>query len=152
MKIIDKDLGWGRIKKELALAKRSHVNVGVLSTAGTYASDDGPVNIADVATFNEFGTSAIPSRPFMAQAFDSNLESIKSFVSARFDELFSGKITTETGLKMIGVFFKGKVQETISKGDFAPNAPSTVAAKGSSHPLIDTGRLRQSINFEVKIK
>ena len=31
-----------------------------------------------------------------------------------------------------------------------PNAPSTIAKKGSANPLIDTGRLRQSIDFEVR--
>ena len=33
-----------------------------------------------------------------------------------------------------------------------PNAPSTIRKKGSDKPLIDTGRLRQSVNYVIKPK
>ena len=33
-------------------------------------------------------------------------------------------------------------------GDWAPNAPSTIARKGSDAPMIDTGQLRSSIRGE----
>lgn len=153
VKVTVRDLGLKRIQKEIEASKKAHVNVGVLSTAGTYATDEGPVNLADVATFNEFGTHSIPARPFMAQAFDKNVAAIKSFVAKRLDDVHSGKGTALGGLKLIGEFFKGKVQETISNGDFEPNAPATLAAKyPKTRPLIDTGRLRGSINYEVKPK
>jgi hypothetical protein len=35
------------------------------------------------------------------------------------------------------------------KNGWAPNAPSTIAAKGSARPLIDTGAMRKSITFVV---
>lgn len=41
---------------------------------------------------------------------------------------------------------------TNSKNHWAPNALSTIRAKGSSRPLIDTGALRQSIIFVVTDK
>ena len=31
------------------------------------------------------------------------------------------------------------------EGDFEPNAPSTIRKKKSDKPLIDTGRMRQSV-------
>lgn len=34
-------------------------------------------------------------------------------------------------------------------GEWAPNSPITVAMKGSAMPLVDTGRLRGAITFEV---
>ena len=37
-------------------------------------------------------------------------------------------------------------------GNLAPNAPSTIAIKGSSKPLIDTGSLLGSINYAVRKK
>jgi len=54
--------------------------------------------------------------------------------------------------KEIGIFQKDLVQEKITNGSFAPNAPSTVMAKGSSKPLIDTGRMRQSVNYVIQQK
>lgn len=150
VKIIDTDKGWKRISKELKSAKKSYVNIGILSDAPAYATDEGPVNLADIATFNEFGTSRIPERPFMRQAFDANLEGIMAFRAGLLNQVYDGRITTEMGLRKLGVFFKGKVQETIAKGEFAPNAPATLKAKApKTKPLINTGHLRQSIDFEV---
>ena len=36
------------------------------------------------------------------------------------------------------------------QGGFAPNAESTIKKKGSDQPLIDTGYMRQSVNYVVK--
>ena len=58
--------------------------------------------------------------------------------------------TAEHALNQLGVITKGMVQEEIGSGDFAPNAPSTVRQKGSEQPLIDTGTMRQSVNYVVR--
>ena len=42
--------------------------------------------------------------------------------------------------------------ETGGFGQWAPNSPYTIAAKGSSKPLQDTGALWQKIEYEVKEK
>ena len=55
-------------------------------------------------------------------------------------------------LEKIGVFQKGLIQRKIVDGTFEPNAPSTIRKKGSSRPLIDTGRMRQSVNFIIRRK
>ena len=41
------------------------------------------------------------------------------------------------------------VQEKVLDVKQPPNAPRTIARKGSANPLIDTGHLRQSITHEV---
>ena len=42
--------------------------------------------------------------------------------------------------------------ETSGFGDWKPDSPITIKRKGSEMPLIDTGRLRRSITFEVEKK
>ena len=145
----DIDHGWKRIVREVGKMQGSHVKVGVLSDAGTYPTDEGGANYADVATFNEFGTSTIPARPFMAQSFDKNIREINEFIIDRQNAIYDLKEFTEKALDKLGVFFVAKVKDVFTSGDFARNAPATIAAKGSSRPLIDTGRLRASINHKV---
>ncbi len=157
------DHGWGRIKGEIAKMKGSFVKVGVLSDAGTY-EDGGKANLADVATWNEFGTSTIPARPFMAQTYDKNFESVKKFIQTQKDNIYAGKVDVEGALNLMGVFYVAKVKETFTSGDFVENAPSTKADKlkksmrsgsgleGTGRPLIDTGQLRASIDYEVEVK
>lgn len=55
-------------------------------------------------------------------------------------------------MKEIGVFQKDMVQTTIEDGYFEPNSEATIRRKGSSHPLIDTGTMKNSVNFVIKKK
>jgi len=61
-------------------------------------------------------------------------------------------MTAKQALKELGIYQKDLVQQTITEGDFEPNAPSTIRKKRSDKPLIDTGRMRQSVNYVIKEK
>ena len=55
-------------------------------------------------------------------------------------------------LSVLGMALVGDVQQRIRNRIPPPNAPYTIARKGSDVPLIDTGRLRQSIDFVVETR
>lgn len=137
-----------RIFRELDKLASQMVAVGFQQ--GDVTEESG-VDICDVAAFNELGTEHIPSRPFMRQSIDGNADKITEFMQSKVDEIIGGK-TADQVLKEIGIFQKGLVQETIKEGDFAPNAPATIRKKGSATPLIDTGLMRQSVNYQIKKK
>jgi hypothetical protein len=111
---------------------------------GQGSSEDG-VDLVDIAAFNEVGTSRAPSRPFMRKSVDDNKDKIIAFCQAQIGKLCDGTTTAEQILKEIAVFQKGLIQETIVDGEFEPNAESTIRKKKSDKPLIDTGRMRQSV-------
>lgn len=134
-----------RLLEELAIKE---VRIGF--QRGQASESDG-TDICDIAAWNELGTVNMPSRPFMRKSVDENEGKIKSFVKSMKKELVSGT-SGEQILKKIGIFQKDLIQEKITEGDFAPNAASTVKKKGSSKPLIDTGRMRQSVNYVIKEK
>lgn len=175
MSVIDIDKGMKKIKKEVEKFKRSYVAVGVLSKAGSYSKGE-KANLADVATWNEFGVPSrnIPARPFMAQTFDRSKDQVRAMIEGAFKEITEGRGTANGALKKIGVYYVGQVKETFVKGEFVENSAYTKAKKEgknkankkklkkvtnekfkagvkSSRPLIDTGRLRNSIDHEVKI-
>ncbi len=132
------------------LAELADKEVRIGFQHGEAAEDDG-TDICDIAAWNELGTEHIPSRPFLRKSVDENEGKINQFLQAEVRSLASGK-TAETLLNEIGNFQKSLVQEKIAEGSFAPNAESTIRRKGSSKPLIDTGRMRQSVNYVVKRK
>lgn len=115
------------------------------------ASEDNGTDICDIAAWNELGTEHIPSRPFLRKSVDENEGKINQFLQAEVQSLANGK-TAEALLNEIGNFQKSLVQEKITEGTFAPNAEQTIRRKGSSKPLIDTGRMRQSVNYVIKRK
>ncbi len=93
----------------------------------------------------------IPERPFIRKTFDDEKEGINQQVDKAKVDIVLGKVDKETFLKRLGLFFQKKVVEKIdsSKSWAEPNAPSTIRAKGSDHPLVDEGRLRQSITHRL---
>lgn len=110
--------------------------------------EDG-TTIAEVAAYNEFGSSDTPERPFMRQSFENHESELQAACDAA-NRLVSSGGSADQALQQIGVVAKGLVQEEIVNGGFAPNAESTIKKKGSEQPLIDTGTMRQSVNFVVK--
>jgi len=144
--VIDRDLGLKEIKAELKKLKLMSVKVGIVE--GHNKTEDG-VNIAEYAAFNEEGTQHIPSRPFIRSWVDNHKEQIDKMLTSAFNRVLSGKWTAEEAMKRIGEFAQSGIKKNIIDGKFEPNSPKTIAKKGSSKPLIDTGTLRNSIRYEV---
>lgn len=115
------------------------------------AADENGVDMCDIAMWNELGTVRAPARPFMRQSVDNHLEEIdRKFQSLKAD-ILRGR-DAESILKELGIFQKDLMQNEILTGGFVPNAPSTIRRKGSGRPLIDTGRMRQAVNYVIKPK
>lgn len=106
---------------------------------------DNPPTLEEVALWNEFGTETIPARPFLSRAQKSANARCAKLVKARMDE----NADIEQIAKEIGIVLQDEIQQQITKGNFVPNAPSTIKRKGSSRPLIDTGNLRQSVHWGI---
>ena len=149
IKVKDTITADGR-KFQQMLKELAELEVRVGFQAGKATEEDG-TDICDIAAFNELGTEHIPARPFIRDSVDDNESEIKTFLKGMKREIVSGG-TAESVLKKIGVFQKDLIQEKITNGSFAPNAASTIAKKGSSHPLIDTGRMRQSVDYVIQKK
>lgn len=127
------------------------VLVGVPKGAGVY--EDG-LTIATIAAVNEFGSADgnIPARPFLRPAVEGGTHEYLSLVEKEMPDIAEGKHPMSRLLNRLGILAVGHVQKKIVEGPFTPNAPSTIRAKGSSSPLIDTGALRQSINYVIADK
>ena len=147
-RVTEKDHGWKRVKGEMKAAQNSGVKVGILSDE-TETYDDG-ADMLLVAAANEFGTADghIPARPFIRGSYDQNRSGLARTAQRLWDQVLAGRLTTKRALGLLGEQHQGQVQEYMTALDTPANAPRTVARKGSSNPLIDEGRLRNSIRWE----
>lgn len=149
VKIIDRETPDGRrLRNVMAQLERLECFVGF--QAGDATEEDG-ADVCSVAAWNEYGTSTIPSRPFLRKSVDENKDRIDSAIRDAVGLMFTGGGAKDV-YSQIGLFQKDLVQEKILTGSFAPNAPSTIKKKGSSKPLVDTGRMLQSVNYVIKKK
>lgn len=133
--------------KEMAdrLGQGGSLRVGFLEGA-TYP-DGTPVAL--VAAANEFGRpdQNQPPRPFFRQmiaekqgAWPKSLGAVAKASDYDIDQT----------LGRMGEGIKGQLQASIQKLDNPPLAPSTVAAKGFEKPLIDTGHMMNSVDYEIE--
>lgn len=137
------DLRGHVLKIEKALAGPKKVKVGL--PAGKADKD-----LVSIAVWNHFGTSrGIPPRPFITVAmFKSRGEIRANLRRVAYSVTVNGKPLTPE-LQKLGAFGAGKIQDQIASNMPPPNAPSTIRQKGSSTTLIDSGRMRQSITWEL---
>lgn len=147
----DKDRGWKRIKRETKALTRKAVKVGIQSDGG---------DLIMRAFWNEYGTEGgasgggwggpVPARPFISTAFDENRDNLNSMKSRLWGGVIDGKLTANRAAALLGEHHQNQVQAKITSIDAPPNSPVTVALKGSSNPLIDSGEMRAAIRYEVE--
>jgi len=142
----DIDRGWNRIKAEIKKMDQAHIKAGL--QAGDMA-DDGSTTLAEIGAWNEFGTRHIPERPFVRAAVDSNRDRYTRIFANEARKIMAGERSVSVSLGLIGQLVTSDIQKKITEISTPPNAPGTVARKGSSNPLIDTGRMRQSVRYVI---
>jgi hypothetical protein len=144
--VVDKDKGWNKIVLDFKELKETGVKVGLMGSEEV----DG-TTIVDIGVYNELGTRHIPPRPFMATTADKYRDGIYEYTKRLVGQMIDGKYSTRQVLSYMGMWYQGKVQLTIrdAKTWAKPNAPATIAAKGSTSPLIDTGRMVGAVRYEI---
>ncbi len=152
-KFTDRDLGWNEILKVAAEIKQSKVRVGVIGERAEAKEEGSPLTVGEIAAVLEYGTEDghIPARPFVRGTFDAERENLVALGRKLIRGALDGKITVEKGLNIIGSTLANAIKRRITDGSGVPppNAPSTIAAKGSDRPLVDTGRLLGAITWSV---
>jgi uncharacterized protein YjiS (DUF1127 family) len=110
-----------------------------------------PPSVLQVAVWNEFGTETSPPRPFMRQTVTRHRVVLRSQLAQALRDYGVSRTPIERVAARLGVVLRGAIQETITAGEYIPNAPYTIARKKSSRPLIDTGQMRQSVRWRARL-
>lgn len=148
------DIGLDLSPEGKAAISRLEELRGLVIEAGFQAdqtAEDGETSLAEIAYWNHFGTVdkdgqvMIPARPFM-DTLDLQQDQLFEFSGQALEALGSSREVAEA----IGSKAKSMIQDAIRNGDWAPNAPSTIKKKGSDKPLIDTGTMRQGVQYVIK--
>lgn len=105
-------------------------------------------SVADVAVFNEFGVPSHgqPPRPFFRNMIASQAPKWPG-MAARLME--GNNMDVAATLDLMGQEIAGRLAESINTLTEPPLAPSTIARKGFSKPLIDTATMLRAISYEV---
>ncbi len=144
VEVKERDSNYKKIVENLKRLNKKSVKAGVFSDAG---KEDNGTPIVDVAIYNEYGTRFIPSRPFVRIATEKNKKMWLDGAEQVVDNVIDGQ---KANFSNLGKQMVENIREVIGdKGLLVPNAPSTIRRKGHDLPLIETGKLKKSIRFEV---
>ena len=155
MPVVLDDTVFKALRKVLLKLSRKRVRVGVLSSKGGNAMHDDEFTLIELAALHEFGSEDghIKERSFIRSAFDGRFPrgttELKQVTAKLYEAVINGRMTETQALEMLGAWGVGTVQANIKAGVKPDIKEATKRRKGSDKPLIDTGRLRQSINWDV---
>lgn len=107
------------------------------------------VMIAMIGAAHELGLG-VPARPWLRPGVKSGTPDYVRLNRRNLLAIVAGTMSQDTAFKQLGAMAVGKVQQYIRVSNhFKPLKQSTIDAKGSSKPLIDTAQMIQSITYEV---
>lgn len=165
--------GAHELERTLRALERSAIDVGFFEDQGFHQGASIP--LPALAAIHEFGATIpvtekmrnylaslglplrkettelhIPARPFLGPAFDLYEADLQSALERGLTLVFTGAITVEQFFTEIGRITVGIVVQSLDAVTEPPLHPFTVARKGSTKPLIDTGEMRKAISFRIR--
>lgn len=125
------------------ISQPATLKVGFLEGA-TYP--DG-MPVALVAAVNEFGGGHVPPRPYFRPMVE---DKSPQWGAAIEQNLVAKNYDVGATLALAGDGIKGQLQQSIRDTNSPPLAPATIKRKGFDKPLVDTGHMLNSVDYEVE--
>lgn len=93
----------------------------------------------------------IPERSFIRGSFNANQNIMQTFIEKNLNELFTFNINVDTFCNRVGEYLSGLTRKYLTDLKEPPKGwVSKAAYPGKDNPLILTGRLRQSITYQIE--
>ncbi len=140
VKVYEDHKAWTALRKRLTGIANQRIEVGIFEG-----------ELATVAAANEYGTKYIPERSFLRRTFAENVKETAAMIAKATKAAHSLKVPADRVLNVLGEWAAIQVKKRITTGDPIPppNAPATIKRKGSSRPLVDTGRMVGAITYRI---
>lgn len=146
----------GKLEKLLNDLKKQEVYVGITEEEAP-REDSNEINNAQLMYIHTNGSplKGIPARPVIEPAIEApdNKNVIADKLGAAAKGVLNGKPEeAKEQLNLAGMEGQNRCKSWFEdpRNGWPPNAPETIVRKGSSAPLIDTSKLRNSIVYVVK--
>lgn len=138
------DHGFDNIIRQALKLDGKGVKVGIRRGKGSHDGTD----MLDIAVYNHFGTATIPARPFVSDCAEKNAGQIQEAQKRLVYRVYQGGLSADGALAQLGAWYVNVQKGHILHGGWTPNAPATIKRKGSNRPLVDTGQLVNTVDWE----
>lgn len=141
---------WRDLMMRVAGMGKAHVKVGVLASKS--GSAESGFDMVALAATHEFGSPkhGIPERSFIRRTFAEKPGELATTTRAIATKFVRGEVSIEKALNILGLWASNAVKNRVTVDTIPPpNAPATIARKGSDRPLVDTGRMINAVTWAV---
>jgi len=112
--------------------------------------NEGPgPSIIDVAIWNNYGIG-VPRRDFMTPASKRWMKFFSESLSKVSRDIQENKIDPQKFLGAMGQKGSDIISQEIIALSTPPNSPVTIAKKGSSNPLVDSGDMSRATTWQIR--
>lgn len=143
--------GWERLLSKVKGLDKKYIKVGIIAEKGGGEMTEDGMTLAELGALHEYGGKNVPERSWLRRTFEEKGDLVKEKQAEICKMIVMDKTDVRKGLEMLGAWAAAETKKTITHGEPIPppNAPSTIARKGSDRPLVDTGRMVGAISYEV---
>ena len=106
--------------------------------------DDG-----EIVSFIKKKSVTIPARHFLERTVSNFDGPRQEYVERKLDDLIDGTASAMSILNGIGELAVKQMRQEIARFKTPKNAPLTIRNKGKDDPLVDTGKLGDSIAYKI---
>lgn len=152
VKITRDKSGWDKLKKNLLKSSQDVLKLGWFEDA-RYGPENDNLPVGTVAMWQEEGDPIkYPPRPFIRVGFLPRLKTSEyvPLFQETISSVLEGKLTLKQSYRRIAPILVAGLKNEIIQWDTPPNSPQTVADKGFNDPLINTGKMLESVDFKVE--
>lgn len=146
---------WRALKAKLLHGLGKELQIGFFKE-DSYGIENGNLPVALVAAWQDkgapfVGEKHIPARPFMSVGLKSLLKSpvYTNKYKKAYLNILSTDSTFEKEYHRISLTVVPNLKKIIDKWVDPPNAAATISNKGFNNPLIETGKMRDSVKAKV---
>ena len=103
------------------------------------------LHVKDSTTF-----ITIPERSFLRASWDEQSQTVLAKARKALPDVLIGHMSEEQYCKMAGLMLTSMVKDYARNLSSPANHPFTIERKGSSNPLVDTGKMIEHITYQIK--
>lgn len=137
---------------------RAKIEIGIIGE--DRHNDKSDITVLAIARIHEFGVTVtdkngrnmnIPQRSFIRGTVDNRQPDINEQVEKILVQIVERDIPVMAGLEALGLMLEGITKDYLTDLKIPELKAETIRRKGSSNPLIDSGKLRDSITHRVVV-
>jgi hypothetical protein len=137
----DIDLGYEEMRRRLTRTGGVRIETGLFG------------KVAKKGAWAEFGSKNAPARPWLSVAADHGKNKLASSMADAVDDI-AGGAAPKTAMDEVGDDAAKLARDMLGSASVGGPAlaPATVAHKGSSAKLVETGAMKRAVRSKVKVR